>query len=65
RGPRGRVTVGRAIYHALTEHYTEWQTYRLIIKTKRHRRMVLTETRHKNGYKELLPYLNSRCGDLA
>ncbi len=65
RGPRGRVTAGRAIYHALTDHYTEWQTYRLIIKTKRHRRMVLTETRNKDGYKELLPYLNSRCGDLT
>lgn len=61
RGPRGRVTAGRAIYHALTEHHTEWQTYRLIIKTKRHRRMVLTETRHQNGYKALIPVLTARC----
>lgn len=61
RGPRGRVTAGRALYNALTEHHTEWQTYRLIIKTKRHRRMVLTETRHQNGYKALIPVLTARC----
>ena len=64
RGPRGRVGLGMAIYYSLTEHYTEWQTYRLIIKTKKHRNMLLTEMAFKDGYKELLPYLNGRCADI-
>ena len=63
RGPRGRVGVGMAIYYALTEHHTEWQTYRLIVKTKKHRKMLLTETTYKDGYKQLLPVLSARCVD--
>ena len=63
RGPRGRVGVGMAIYYSLTEHHTEWQTYRLIIKTKKHRNMLLTETAYKYGYKQLLPVLSARCVD--
>jgi hypothetical protein len=50
-----------AIYYSLTEHHTEWQTYRLIIKTKNHRNMLLTETAYKYGYKQLLPVLTARC----
>lgn len=65
RGPHGRMGFTMAMYYALTEHHTEWKTYYLIIKTKKHRSMILTETAFKDGYKELLPYLNSRCGDLA
>lgn len=65
RGPRGRVGVGMAIYYSLTEHHTEWQTYRLIIKTKKHRNMLLTETAYKYGYKQLLPVLSERCVDVT
>ena len=61
RGPRGRVGVGMAIYYSLTEHHTEWQTYRLIVKTKKHRNMLLTETAYKYGYKQLIPVLTARC----
>ena len=64
RGPRGRVGLGMAIYYALTEHHTEWQTYRLIIRTKKHRNMLLTETAYKYGYKQLLPVLSERCVDV-
>lgn len=65
RGPRGRVGLGMAIYYALTEHHTEWQTYRLIIKTKKHRNILLTETAYKYGYKQLLPVLSERCVDVT
>lgn len=64
RGPRGRVGVGMAIYYSLTEHHTEWQTYRLIVKTKKHRNMLLTETSYKYGYKQLLPVLSAKCIDV-
>ena len=65
RGPHGRVGVGMAIYYSLTEHHTEWQTYRLIVKTKKHRNMLLTETAYKYGYKQLLPVLSERCVDVT
>lgn len=43
RDPRGRTGFLTAMYYAATDQYNEWDTYRVIIKTKRHRRMVLTE----------------------
>ena len=65
RGPRGRVGLGMAIYYSLTEHYTEWQTYRLIVRTKKHRNMLLTEMAYKYGYKQLIPVLSERCVDVT
>ncbi|MBP5655104.1 MAG: hypothetical protein J6X33_06280 [Clostridiales bacterium] len=51
-----------AAYYALTDHYHEWDTYYIIIKTKDRRRFVLTETGYKEGYKSLIPILDEKCG---
>ena len=40
---RGRMSAGRAMYYALTDHYDEWDTYYIVVWTKNHRRFILTE----------------------
>ena len=60
RDPRGRTGFLTAMYYAATDQYNEWDTYRVIIKTKNHRRMVLTETSYKEGDKLLFPIINEK-----
>ena len=43
-------------------HYREWDTYYIIIRTRNHRRFVLTETAYKDSYESLKPILDERCG---
>ena len=62
RGPRGRVGIFGALYHAATDKYKEWDTYLIMIETKKHRRMVLTETARKEGYKSLFPVFEEKTG---
>ena len=59
---RGRVGPARAFYYAMTDHYNEWNTYCIVIHTRNHRRFVLSETAYKEGYKELIPFLDEHCG---
>lgn len=59
---RGRVGPARAFFYAFTDHYREWDTYYIIIRTRNHRRFILTETAYKEGYKSLKPILDERCG---
>lgn len=64
RGPRGRVGFSTALYYAATDNYNEWATYLIIIETKKHKKMVLTETSYKNGADMLLPLIESKCGQI-
>ena len=57
---RGRMSVGRAMYYALTDNYREWKTYYIIIKTKKHKRMVLTEV-NNNSYEPLVQIIREKC----
>ncbi len=59
---RGRVGPARALFYAFTDHYREWDTYYIIIRTRNHRRFVLTETAYKDSYESLKPILDERCG---
>ena len=59
---RGRVGPARAFFYAFTDHYREWDTYYIIIRTRNHRRFVLTETAYKDSYESLKPILDERCG---
>lgn len=38
-----------------------WTTYLVIIKTKKHRKMILAETKNKDDYEALMPILNQWC----
>ncbi len=61
---RGRMGISRAAYYVLTDHYREWDTYYIVIRTKKHRKMVLTETAYRRSYESLLPVLKEKCGDI-
>lgn len=61
---RGRVGPARAFFYAFTDHYREWDTYYIIIRTRNHRRFVLTETAYKDSYESLKPILDERCGNV-
>ncbi len=50
-----------ALYRVLTDHYQYWNTCLVIIKTKRNRRILLTET-SDSGIKELIPIIREKCG---
>lgn len=56
----GRVGFFTALYYAATDQYREWDTYLIIIKTKKHRRMVLTESSFKDGDSLLLPIIEEK-----
>ena len=59
-GNRGRMNVRRAMYFALTDKYREWKTYYIIIKTKKRKRMVLTEVK-SNTYESLVQIIREKC----
>lgn len=64
RTGRGRMRPARAFFHAFTDRYREWDTYYIIIRTRNHRRFILTETAYKESYKSLKPILDERCGKI-
>ena len=57
-------SVSMAVYHALTDRYKEWNTYYIIVKTKNHRRLVLTETAYIYSYESLIPVLDKKCSNV-
>ena len=59
---RGRMSAGRAMYYALTDHYDEWDTYYIVIWTKNHRRFILTEVQ-RNDCESLIPIIKERCSN--
>ncbi|MBP5491663.1 MAG: hypothetical protein J6Y08_02340 [Clostridiales bacterium] len=61
-GPPSRTAghIGRSIFHAIVDHYKEWDTFIIIVKTKTHKRMVLTEADYEGDYKRLLQFLEER-----
>lgn len=63
-GRSARTGLTMALYYALTDYYHEWDTYYIFIKTKNHRRFVLTETAYKESYELLMPILDERCGEV-
>lgn len=57
----GRMNGWIALYRVLTDHYQYWNTCLVMIKTKRNRRILLTET-SDSGIKELIPIIREKCG---
>lgn len=49
---------GLSLIHALLDDYREWNTYFIIIKTRTHKRMVLSETGDSRCDKTLTELLN-------
>ena len=60
----GRSNFMRALYYALTDKYKEWDTYYVIIKTKKGRKMVLTEIQYKGELGSLRSVLEERCSGI-
>ena len=58
---RGRMSAGRAAYYALTDHYDEWETYYFKIKTKKHRKLLLTEVAYIDDTNRLVQIIKDRC----
>ena len=52
--------VGSSLIHALLDKHKEWDTYVIIIKTRTHKRMVLSESRFKECDKALTEILKER-----
>ena len=52
--------VGSSFIHALLDKYNEWDTYLIIIKTRTHKRMVLSEVRNSACDKTLKELLDKR-----
>lgn len=63
-GSSGRMNFRRALYYALIDKYKEWDTYYVIIKTKKGRKMVLTESRYKDELGSLRSVLEERCSGI-
>ena len=59
---RGRMSAGRAMYYALTDHYDEWDTYYIVVWTKNYRRFILTEVQ-QNDCESLIPIIKERCSN--
>ncbi len=59
---RGRMSAGRAMYYALTDHYDEWDTYYIVVWTKKHRRFILTEVQ-RNDCESLIPIIKEKCSN--
>lgn len=60
----GRSNFRRALYYALIDKYKEWDTYYVIIKTKKGRKMVLTEIQYKGELGSLRSVLEERCSGI-
>ena len=57
---RGRMSAGRAAHYAITDQYDEWDTYYVKIKTRNHRRLVLTEVAYKGDTDRLIQIWEER-----
>ncbi len=61
---RGRMNVRRALYYALTDRYKEWDTSYFIIKTKKHRKLLLTEVADETIANRLIQMISERCPNI-
>ena len=58
---RGRMSVGRAMYYVLTDHYREWDTYYVVLITKNHGKLVLAEVAYEMDVSRLAQILTEKC----